>query len=105
MTRVCGLIVFTLWSISAWAQNPDVPFRFEENLGQDTSGARYIGRGAGYRTDMRSNEVVIRGPGGVVQMRFSGGGAVPAIDPLDEMTAKTQTYDSERGRFYDGIRN
>src|SRR2546422_317434 len=102
---ITGILLLFLTGTSVWAQNLDIPFRFEENRGQEATRASYIGWAAGYTTEMSSNEVVMRGAGEAVHMSFGGGRNDVAIQALDAMPASTDVYDGRTGQFHTGLRN
>jgi hypothetical protein len=99
-----GILAVLATSGLADAQMLQVPFRFEENRGQYSTRAKYVGLASGYRTEMRPDEVMIHG-GGLVHMRFGNGRKDPAIQPSDRMAAATDVYDGRGGRFFRQLRN
>src|SRR4051812_32103633 len=97
MTRVLPrlipcLVAFFFLSMSAYAQNHEIPFRFEENRGQEATSAKYIGWADGYVAEMYSNEVVFRGMGQPVHMTFEGAEKNFEQRATDPMKATTDVY-------------
>jgi len=100
-----GALLFSLLSYTSLsAQNLSVPFRFEENRGQHASDAKYIGRAAGYLTEMLSDEVVIRAGGDAIHMSFVAAER-GRIRPTGLMPAQTNFYNARTRQFYNHLRN
>ncbi|HYR86455.1 MAG TPA: SBBP repeat-containing protein [Terriglobia bacterium] len=105
MGRFVFFFLLLLISLPAGAQSYSMPFRFEANQGQADPCVKYIARGGNYTAELNENEVVIHVGRESVRMRFAGGQSATAIEPIEELPARTNYYGGTRENWFTDIKN
>src|SRR4051812_27300002 len=104
-TLVLFLFLLVANSLPAAAQRLSLPLRFETNLGQAPPEVRYVGQAHGYSVDFTDRNIRLRVGPHPLQLSFLNSNQPSAIEPLEEMAARTNWYGGAPARSITGIRN